>query len=206
MGIWKLLSLAQWHQVEKKSMRKIPDPKKITIFGSFLDKDSLEIAYKLVNSNTFSSNSLSPVIDLVFFPITRFQDYYYPLFEKLEVFLLNHQIIDIYPTIFEIITQANWIQKRAKQILNLQYNIDEKCDIFQFKSQNLIENNFFAHNKEQYGLLAALYLKSIKQFPTIFIAGRIYNGIPLNFSLDQFLNSIIYDEISIICKNTASIT
>ena len=46
-----------------------------------------------------------------------------------------------------------------------------------------------------FGDLAAKYLDCIKQFPFILVKDRTYEGIPLNFSLNSFLNNVIFKEL-----------
>lgn len=194
MGNWSLFTLAQWHWDQKKRKHLSLKPTKITIFGSFLDKDSIEFIYKFLNYQSYAFERAIPSIDIIFFPISKIKGKNDTLFDMLENLLLNYDGIEPNQRILDIVSQATWLQRRSMQFLFSRFEIS-KIDAL----------TLFNRNKFLYGSLPALYLKEITQFPTIYIEGRVYNGIPLNFTIDQFIQSIIVPEILISSENITSL-
>ena len=73
----------------------------------------------------------------------------------------------------------------------------------QYKTFKIQDNDYFCSPKQEkykideflFGDLAAKYLDNIKQFPYIRFKNRMYEGIPLNYSLNSFINNIIFKEL-----------
>ena len=76
----------------------------------------------------------------------------------------------------------------------------------QYKTYQIQDNDYFILPKQEkymvdkflFGDLAAKYLDCIKQFPFILVKDRMYEGIPLNFSLNSFLKNVIFKELGLI--------
>ncbi|MHA1766458.1 MAG: hypothetical protein ACTSVK_09395, partial [Promethearchaeota archaeon] len=65
---------------------------------------------------------------------------------------------------------------------------------FEYNVLPKLENH--QKNRFLFGELAAKYLEYIKFFPLILVKDRIYEGIPLNFSMNSFINDIIFKELN----------
>jgi hypothetical protein len=186
--------LDEWY-VEQK---RIDDSETIImrVFCSFLDRNSLEFVFKLIQSDFLAENlskyeiSEEPLIIFVFFPVSP-SIYVNSLFEsylgefgRLKSNLHNNQISEILEKAHDV------MQKRYRQ----------------YKTYRIQDNDYFYLPKQEkykvdkflFGDLAAKYLDCIKQFPFILVKDRMYEGIPLNFSLNSFLNNIIFKELGLI--------
>ena len=166
------------------------------IFCSFLDRNSLELVFKFIQSDILAENMLKyekieeHLIIFVFLPVSQ-SDYVNSLFESYlgEFSMLNSKLHK---------DQINKILEKAHEVMQKRYR--------QYKTYRIQDNDYFyLPHQEKYkvdkflfGDLAAKYLDCIKQFPFILVKDRMYEGIPLNFSLNSFLNNIIFKELGLI--------
>jgi hypothetical protein len=58
-------------------------------------------------------------------------------------------------------------------------------------------NTLYNHNSFLYGKLAAQYLRQIVKFPLFSMGEQVYNGIPLNFSVETFVDHYILPQLSL---------
>ncbi len=163
------------------------------VFCSFLDRNSLEFVFKLIQSDFLAENLSKyekieePLIAFVFLPVSP-ADYVNSLFESYlgEFNMLNSNLHK---------EQINKILERAHNVMQKRYK--------QYKTYRIQDNDYFIPPKQEkykinkflFGDLAAKYLDCIKQFPFILVKDRFYEGIPLNFSLTSFLNNVIFKEL-----------
>ena len=184
--------LDEWyveHEKKYESKRNIV----MQVFCSFLDRNSLEFVFKLIQSDFLTENLEKyeiieePLIIFIFFPISPSNyinslfESYFGKFSMLKSSLHNDQINEILERAHEVM-QKRYRHYKAHQI--------QDSDYFYLPKQEKHEIDKFL-----FGELAAKYLEYIKQFPFIFVKDRLYEGIPLNFSLNSFLNNVIFKEL-----------
>jgi len=163
------------------------------VFCSFLDRNSLEFVFNLIQSDFLVENLSNyenieePIIIFVFFPVSK-------------SFLINSQF-ESYLEEFSK-HKPNFI---IRNLLEKAHNVMQKR-YRQYKIYRIQDSDYSCPPRQEkykideflFGNLAAKYLDSIKQFPFILVKDRIYEGIPLNFSLNSFINHIILKELGII--------
>ena len=163
------------------------------VFCSFLDRNSLEFVFKLIQSDFLIENLSTyetiedPLIIFIFFPVSphfyinsQFESYLEE-FSKLKSNFHNVQISELL--------------EKAQNIMQKRYR--------QYKTYQIQDCEYFCHPKQEkykideylFGDLAAKFLDCIKQFPFILVKDLIYEGIPLNFSLNSFISDIIFKEL-----------
>ena len=166
------------------------------VFCSFLDRNSLEFVFKLIQSDFLAENLSKyekieePLIIFVFLPVSP-SDYVNSLFESYlgEFTMLKSNLHK--DQITEILEKAHDVmQKRYRQYKT--YRIQDNDYFFLPKQEKYMVDKFL------FGDLAAKYLDCIKQFPFILVKDRMYEGIPLNFSLNSFLKNVIFKELGLI--------
>lgn len=188
--------LDEWY-VEYE-LKKIDEsgPIIMQVFCSFLDRNSLEFVFKLIQSDFLAENLSKyeileePLIIFVFFPVST-SFYVNSLFESyfdefciLKSDLHKEQINEILEKAHDVI-QKRYMQYKTYRIQDNEYS-------------NLPKQEKYKIDKFLFGDLAAKYLDCIKQFPFILVKDRMYEGLPLNFSLNSFLNNIIFKELELI--------
>jgi len=193
---YKIMLLDDWYLEHELKRNNESESIVMKIFCSFLDRNSLELVFKLIQSDILAENMLKyekieePLIIFVFLPVSQ-SDYVNSLFESYlgEFSMLNSKLHK---------DQINKILEKAHDVMQKRYR--------QYKTYRIQDNDYFyLPHQEKYkvdkflfGDLAAKYLDCIKQFPFILVKDRMYEGIPLNFSLNSFLNNIIFKELGLI--------
>ena len=166
------------------------------VFCSFLDRNSLEFVFNLIQSDFLVENLSNyenieePIIIFVFFPVSK-------------SFLINSQF-ESYLEEFNI-PKSNLQKVQISNLLEKAHNVMQKR-YRQYKIYRIQDSDYSCPPRQEkykideflFGDLAAKYLDIIKQFPFILVKDRIYEGIPLNFSLNSFINHIILKELGII--------
>jgi hypothetical protein len=150
------------------------------MFGSFFDLDSLQCAVQIMQNP-----AISPLI--VFFPINQRLDINLKMKQLLQNILMNaDSSVELNRRLFQLHEKAYQILEKQEQALHnsaeIQYIDKQRDPIYQ-------------HHIALFGTLAARYLKSIVKFPTIWLNDHIYNGIPLNFSTQIFVDQILLQDI-----------
>jgi len=144
------------------------------IFGSLLDRDTFEIAYKL-------QKTVHPSTLLIIFPVSKqwkATHFYFNQFQKIlgqehNSTSLSHIIIRFQNQIMKYIIRA----------------FPVSTDVFDDKLSS--QDREYRKNIHIFGVLAAKYLRKILQFPTIRFQNQCYNGIPRNFTVENFISNII---------------
>ena len=163
------------------------------VFCSFLDRNSLEFVFKLIQSDFLAENVVKyddieePLIIFIFFPVSR-SIYINSLFES-----NLGEFSQLKPNFRNI--QISKLLEKAHNVMEKRYR--------QYKTFKIQDNEYFCSSKQEkykideflFGDLAAKYLDSIKQFPYIQFKNRMYEGIPLNYSLNSFISKIIFKEL-----------
>ena len=169
------------------------------VFCSFLDRNSLEFVFKLIQSDFHAKNVFKydgieePLIIFIFFPVSR-SVYINSLLES-----NLGEFSQLKPNFRN--TQISKLLEKAHNVMQKRY-----CQYKTFR----IQDDYYLCSPEQekykideflFGDLAAKYLENIKQFPYIRFKNRIFEGIPLNYSLNSFINNIIFKELDSISSN-----
>ena len=164
------------------------------VFCSFLDRKSLEFAFKLIQSDfldkfLFKYDEIEkPSILFIFFPVSPSNFINSAFKSKIEQICrseLNLQKFHI-----------EEILENAQNIIEKRYNIYRSYRIQDFEYNVLPKLENHQKNRFLFGELAAKYLEYIKFFPLILVKDRMYEGIPLNFSMNSFINDIIFKELN----------
>ena len=185
--------LDEWYEEHELKRSNEYESIIMQVFCSFLDRNSLEFVFTLIQSDFLAENLVEydnieePLIIFIFFPVSR-SIYINSLFEsylgefgKLKTNFKNIQIS-------KLLEKAhNVMQKRYRH----------------YKTYRIQDNEYFCTPKQEkykadeflFGDLAAKYLDNIKHFPYILFKDRMYEGIPLNFSLNSFISNIIFKEL-----------
>ena len=188
--------LDEWYM--EHELKRVNESKSIImqVFCSFLDRNSLEFVFKLIQSDFLAENMSKyekieePLIVFVFLPVSPL-NYVNSLFESYlgEFSMLKSNFHK---------DQINEILEKAHDVMQKRYR--------QYKTYRIQDNDYSYLPKQEkhkvdeflFGDLAAKYLDCIKQFPLILVKDRMYEGIPLNFSLNSFLNNVIFKELGLI--------
>lgn len=163
------------------------------VFCSFLNRNSLEFVFNLIQSDFIVENLSNyenieePIIFFVFFPVSK-------------SFYINSQF-ESYLEEFNI-PKSNLQKVQISNLIEKAYNVMQKR-YRQYKIFRIQDSDYSCPPRQEkykideflFGDLAAKYLDSIKQFPFILVKDRIYEGIPLNFSLNSFINNVIFKEL-----------
>ena len=163
------------------------------VFCSFLDRNSLEFVFELIQSDILEKNLFKyddieePLIIFIFFPVSRSM-YINSLFES-----NLREFSQLKPNFRNI--QISKLLEKAHNVMQKRYR--------QYKTFKIQDNDYFCSPEQEkykideflFGDLAAKYLDNIKQFPYIQFKNRMYEGIPLNYSLNSFINNIIFKEL-----------
>ena len=163
------------------------------VFCSFLDRNSLEFIFNLIQSDFLVENLSKyevieePIIIFVFFPVSP-SDYINSLFESylgefsnINSNMQNNQINELLEKA-QNVAQKRYRQYKNYRIQDVNYTISPKQEKYKV-------------DKYLFGDLAAKYLDNIKQFPFILVEDRIYEGIPLNLSMNSFIYNVIFKEL-----------
>lgn len=194
--------LEEWYEEHELKRANEYESIVMLVFCSFLDRNSLEFVFKLIESDILEENLSryeeieEPLIIFIFFPVSR-SNYINSLFKS-------------YLGVFSQL-KPNFRNVQIGKLLDKAYNIMQKR-YRQYKTFKIQDIDYFGSPKQEkykideflFGDLAAKYLDNIKQFPYIKFKNRMYEGIPLNYSLNSFINNIISKElnsISSIIKN-----
>ena len=146
------------------------------IYGSLLDRETFEIAYKLYKME-------HPSTLVIIFPVSKQwkpTQYYFAQFQKILIqeytpMTLSHIIQKIQNEIMKYIVKT--FPAKAEDQLQ-----EEGCTAKEREYRN---------NIRIFGVLTAKYLRKIVQFPTIRMREQWYNGIPRNFTVEDFIRNII---------------
>ena len=188
--------LDEWDMEHEK--RKVIESESIImqVFCSFLDRCSLEFVFKLIQSDFLVESLLKydsieePLIVFIFLPVSP-SNYINSQFESyLGEFSIQKSCFNK--------VQISELLEKAQNITQKRYR--------QYKTYRIQDSDYFNHPKQEkykvdeflFGDLAAKYLDNIKQFPYILLKDRMYEGIPLNFSLNSFINNVICKELGLI--------
>ena len=201
---YEVLLLPEWYSLQKKGKILHANKPILRLFGSFLSENSLELAWSLTSADNLEvidilgvHNRLisppNPTIQLIFIPISRTFSKNLHIKKALIEILENHprkngQV----PDFSNIIRQASGeIDKSQQEFIHLYFreNISEDQNPkFEFRV-----NKFF------FGPITARFLQKIKDFPYIEIKNRKYHGIPMNLTLNDFLQKILLVELNCTC-------
>ena len=185
--------LDEWYVDYELKMNKESESIMMQVFCSFLDRNSLEFVFKLIQSDFLTENLKKYenieelLIIFVFFPISQ-SDYVNSLFESYfgEFSWLKSSLHK---------DQINEILEKAHNVMQKRYKLYKTNQIQDSDYFILPEQEKHEVDKFLFGELAAKYLGCIKQFPLILVNDRLYEGIPLNFSLNSFISNIIFKEL-----------
>jgi hypothetical protein len=169
----------------------------IIIFGSFFDMNSLEFAWwicqdqqleQFFTQNQNHSLNYSNIV-IVFFPVNKNLRVNLELKHQIDHLLgLNMEYKQILPLLIKLQEEALLYLKINQERMNLEQD-----------SKQIILNTTHQQNTFLYGHLTASYLNSMVAFPYICLNShlnpQIYNGIPLNLNISQFLSNIIAPSI-----------
>ncbi|UYP45300.1 hypothetical protein NEF87_001585 [Candidatus Lokiarchaeum ossiferum] len=197
---YEVLLLPEWFALQKNPPISLSNIPSLRLFGSFLNEHSLQMAWHLTSldnrevlglldrENHFHSVP-SRTIQLIFFPISRTFNINVSIKQSLINLLENHPREDKnLPDFNNLICEASSeVEKSQQEFINLYFNeniSNEESPEFEFRV-----------NKFLFGALTAHYLEIIRIFPQIEIRNHKYSGIPMNFSMDDFLNKILLTEL-----------
>ena len=185
--------LDEWYEEYEIKRAKDFESILMQVFCSFLDRNSLEFVFKLIQSDFLVESLLKydsieePLIIFIFFPVSP-SDYINSQFEScLGGFCTQKSDFNN--------SQISELLEKAQIIMQKRYR--------QYKTYRIQDSDYSNHPKQEkykvdeflFGDLAAKYLDNIKQFPYILLKNRMYEGIPLNFSLNSFINNVICKEL-----------
>ena len=198
---YEVLLLPEWYALQKTHTSLPNKISSLRLFGSFLNEDSLQLAWHLSSLDNRevlgifdSQNNLysapSTIIQLVFFPISRTFSKNRIIKQTLVNLLENYpRDENRIPDFSEIIYEASSeVEKSQREFIELYFNeniSDEESPEFEFRV-----------NKFLFGALTAHYLENIPILPQIEVKNRRYSGIPLNLSMEDFLDKILLMELN----------
>jgi hypothetical protein len=191
-----LLLVPEWHRYRKEWQQLLP---KCVIFGSFTDRDSLQIAAKLaryyplnqrvIPDQTRCSFEIHPIF-LVFFPISRKLLINLQCKQQLESILLNLPPEEI---VSKKITE---LQERTIEILRIEEQRGQIQQLWNNQEQITPEERAC----RRFGPITARYLMEMMYFPKIYLRDQIYNGVPLNYDVETFCDRLILPEL-LVCPD-----
>jgi hypothetical protein len=106
MNDWVLSTLHAWHRKQKNRGLRQPDPLNITIFGSFLDRVSLDFIYHIIHSPYYANNRSRPRIEIGILPVSKSKNEYGFLIQRFHKFLSEDQGDRLLDQLFHFIQDA----------------------------------------------------------------------------------------------------
>jgi hypothetical protein len=209
-----LLSLSEYHFRFENNKYRYHSKPILRLFCSYLDLTSLKLVYHIYNSDLLNNLSIMQIdgnlhndltVEAVFFPISSS----FKINNQLKRQLLNiiHEStceddFDRKISIILDMADKSILQRQAKYI-------EHKYDInFHVSNKNKKTNSIgkinpsesssestndekFLEDRFMFGSLAAMYLKKYRRFPTLVVGDQVYNGIPLNYNIEKFTETVI---------------
>ena len=180
--------LSEWQAHQQKSDETWQAELTLQIFGSFLDRKSLELAWLLVNNPLALDEQVT--IQIVFLPICRSflinQEFKRNLQPLLQIPCTESQYN---PAILPMVNHAAEVVSRMRRLYYAQL-IDIPPDFSSTRTSQFKENRIL------FGNLSAQFLEKHTLLPQVRINHRVYNGIPFGLDPISFVQRILTKEIS----------
>ncbi len=201
MNNFEIMLLPEWHSKYKRQYEKSKKFVAVRMFGSFLDEKSLLTAWKLS-----TQENIDKINNLIFSKLFQISENFIPLqiilFPISRIYQINKRLVNEFR---DILNNKLFYQNKRQIIDKFIHKVDHEIDFFKnsdkysyyfndiYKTKS--KNIEYLLNKFQYGPLTAKYLSFIKILPYFQIANYEYSGIPLNLSINTFIEKIILPEV-----------
>lgn len=185
-----VMLLSEWDAYRQKTDASWQSDVTLQIFGSFLDRQSLELAWILAN-DPFETDDLDQTIaiQLIFLPICRSWTLNQKFKREVQL-LLQTPLTELRfnPAIMSIVNQALEVVARMRQI-----HYARLMDIL--IHPRLPPTPQFQENQILFGNRSAQFLSKNTLLPLVRVNQRDYNGIPFGLNLPSFVNHIVKSEL-----------
>lgn len=178
------------------------DYPQISIFGSFLDRDSYQLARAFIQALEASDAFYGVLLNVIFFPVSHHFYANMALMRQATEWLMDFKFSREFENeegLDRLLEAGIVFHSKAK--MELQACFDPCRPFGQNAISSKIEDNrdaFLRHemHKALYGSLAASYLKHFSTFPTVILGEQRYNGVPLQFTPQLFVEKILINDLN----------
>ena len=167
----------------------------IHVFGSFFDSISfsflLEFIPSLTKAITNWDKALDPQLLIIFLPISQ-NSTVNTHFKT----LLDHFVDFLVPPPSLTVSMKQWLQDQIFHITSKAHSRFQQLyppsSLIQFPNSPFLPRKI---NEYCFGSITADFLTSFPILPVVFIGSRLYNGIPLNYSLTEFVKKLLAEDV-----------
>lgn len=189
-----VMLLSEWDAYRQKTVASWQTGMKFQIFGSFLDRQSLELAWIMAN-DPFTEDDLDQkiTVQMVFLPISRSFLINQKFKREVQQMLQTPSpasITDIQynPAIMSIVNHALEVVDRMRKV-----HYAQLMDIL--IHPRVSHNPHFLENRILFGNRSAQFLSRYTLLPQVRINQRVYNGIPHGLDISSFVQCILKSEL-----------
>jgi hypothetical protein len=187
-----VMLLSEWDAYWQKTDASWQSEMNFQIFGSFLDRQSLELVWIIAN-DPFEKDNLNQkiAVQLVFLPICRSylinQDFKQEVQQLIQM-PITFADLHYNPAIPSIVNHALEVVNRMRRLHHAQL-----MDIL--IHPRLHHTPKFLENRILFGNRSAQFLSKISLLPQVRVNQRVYNGIPFGLDLSSFVHHIVRTEL-----------